>query len=106
MWLMNMKKLFIVMLCDKTPLENSNWGQLLCHTWELYGSDGTGFNDSKTIYLLAEYFVGVPSGFSAVVSLAEGGGGMANAVVCCAAPPVALFVDDGWFTITSSSLSS
>lgn len=50
---------------------------------------------TQTIYLLAEYFVGVPSGFSAVVSLAEGGGGMANAVVCCAAPPVALFVDDG-----------
>lgn len=69
-------------------------------------SEGTGFNESKDNYLLAEYFVGVPSGFSAVVSLAEGGGGIANALVCCPAPPVALFVEDGWFTTTSSSLSS
>lgn len=56
--------------------------------------------------MLAEYFVGVPSGFKAVVSLAEGGGGMANTLVCCAVPPVVLFVEDGWFTMTSSSLSS
>lgn len=51
----------------------------------------------------AEYFVGVPSGFNAVVSLADDGGGIAN-TVGCAVPP--LFVADGWFTTTSSSLSS
>jgi len=74
----------------KTVIED-NYSVIL----ENYVSEGTGFNDSKKIYLLAEYFVGVPSGFSAVVSLAEGGGGMANALLCCAAPPVALFVEDG-----------
>lgn len=58
------------------------------------------------IYLLAEYFVGVPSGFNAVVSLAESGGGIANTLVCCPVPPVELFVEEGWFTTTSSSLSS
>jgi len=50
---------------------------------------------SKENYLLAEYFVGVPSGFNAVVSLAEGGGGIANIFVCCVVPPVVLFVADG-----------
>jgi len=45
--------------------------------------------------LPAEYFVGVPSGFRAVVSLAEGGGGIANTVVFCPTPPTALFVEDG-----------
>jgi hypothetical protein len=67
-----------------------------------------GFNSFLIIfiYLLAEYFVGVPSGFSAVVSLAEFGGGIANTLVFCAVPPVVLFVEDGWFTTTSSSLSS
>lgn len=46
-------------------------------------------------YLLAEYFVGVPSGFNAVVSLAEDGGGIANTFVCCVVPPVVLVVEDG-----------
>lgn len=49
----------------------------------------------RHIYLLTEYLVGVPSGFNAVVSLAEGGGGIANTLVCCAAAPVLTFVEDG-----------
>jgi len=49
----------------------------------------------KENYLLAEYFVGVPSGFNAVVSLAEVGGGIANTFVLCVVPPTVLFVEDG-----------
>lgn len=94
-----------MMLSDKTPLEEGNICDYCFIVHEKYVS-GRHWWFSKANYLLAEYFVGVPSGFNAVVSLADGGGGIANTLACCPVPPPEMFVDDGWFTTTSSSLSS
>lgn len=84
-----------MMIGNKTSLEEDKIIRcdFIIHK-ENYVSEGHN-KFSKANHLLAEYFVGVPSGFNAVVSLADDGGGMANTLVCCVVPPEETFVDAG-----------